>query len=173
LLTGVVVVSGLFRLANDPSLFREWLESVRVQHAPGAAGVDVGAMVLGVAIVSLAAFPQMALGLSGFELSMASAPLVRGQEADDPATPRSRIRNARKLLVAAALIMSVFILGSVLVVTLLVPEGALGEGGPALHRSLAYLAHGGALVGAEDGLSPLFGRVFGTVYDASTVLILC
>ena len=40
---------------------------------------------------------------------------------DDLASPRGRIRNARKMLVAAAVLMSLFLCGSVLVVKL--PRG--------------------------------------------------
>jgi hypothetical protein len=46
------------------------------------------------------------------------------------------------------------------VTTLLVPESAYREGGKASGRAIAYLAH------------ELLGSLFGTVYDASTVLIL-
>jgi membrane-associated protease RseP (regulator of RpoE activity) len=96
-------------------------------------------------------FPLMALGLSGFELSMASVGLVRGRREDDPARPRGRIRNARKLLVTAAVVMSVLVVGSVSVVTLLVPPGAVDENGRARNRALAYLAHGSALQPAKAG----------------------
>jgi hypothetical protein len=113
------------------------------------------------------------LGLSGFELSMASAPLVRGDPGDDTVRPRGRIRNTRFMLFSAALVMSVFILTSVFVVSLLVPEHALRGDGPAAHRALAYLAHGGELEGAPaDLVNPVFGPWFGTLYDLSTVLIL-
>jgi hypothetical protein len=143
----------------------------------------------------------MALGLSGFELSMTSAPLVRGRPDGDPAHPRGRIRRARLMLVTAALVMSVFLVASVLAVAQLVPQAALRGtaveeewNGPAMHRALAYLAHGGALdvSFAERGVGrpraadrqvpeavpatevcPLFGPAFGTLYDVSTVLILC
>jgi len=77
------------------------------------------------ALWALLAFPQMALGLSGFELSLANAPLVRGRPNDDPDRPLGRIRNTRKVLLTAALIMGVFLVGSVLVVERLVaPETA-------------------------------------------------
>jgi hypothetical protein len=71
--------------------------------------------------------------------------------------------------------MSVLVLASVLVVTLLVPREDVGPGGRAQFRSLAYLAHGGAVTQAPAGtaLSPLFGPWFGTLYDVSATLILC
>src|SRR5205814_1708619 len=78
----------------------------------------------------------------------------------------------RKLMLVAALVMSVFVLASVLATTLLVPDEGLR--GPARHRALAYLAHGGTVVGRDEGegLDPLGGWLFGTVYDLSSVLIL-
>src|SRR5207244_4428977 len=84
------------------------------------------------------------------------------------------IRNTRKILVVAALVMSAYLLGSVLVTTLLVPPEAFAADGPAKNRALAYLAHGGALA-AGDGpaqLLPWFDRPFGTVYDVTTILLL-
>src|SRR5439155_1265881 len=71
-----------------------------------------------------------------------------------------RIRAARKLLAAAAGIMSVLLILSSLVTALLIPEEAYKIGGPASGRAIAYLAHG------------TLGEVFGTVYDISTILIL-
>ncbi len=178
-LTGIVVVSCLLdRLDHvDPvtrrDAFAVWWHDVSSNELP----LDVvgGSLAIAVALKLLVAFPQMALGLSGFELSMASAPLVRGGEGDTAEDPRGRVRRTRLLMVAAALVMSLFVLGSVFAVTLLVPESRLGEGRPAQHRALAYLAHGGQL---RDGrpaaeVCPLFGEAFGTFYDLSTVAILC
>jgi hypothetical protein len=71
------------------------------------------------------------------------------------------------MLLVAALVMSVFIVGSVFVVTLLVPVEAFGAG-TADHRALAWLAHGG-----NGAVSPLFGETFGSLYDLSSMLILC
>ncbi|MDQ3541141.1 MAG: amino acid transporter, partial [Chloroflexota bacterium] len=71
-----------------------------------------------------------------------------------------RIRNTRKLLTAAAVIMSVLLLTSSVVTTLEIPHEAFEEGGEANGRALAYLAH------------EQFGDLFGTIYDISTILIL-
>jgi hypothetical protein len=191
LLNGIVIAAGLNYLAHRPERLETWFNL----SAKPEEGQDMFTQVGMLALLALANFPQMALGLSGFELSMTSAPLVRGRPDDDPAHPRGRIRRTRFLLITAALIMSIFVLGSVFSVAHLVPDHALkgsatGEedwNGPALHRALAYLAHGGMLdmqyvprtgdttpepLPASD-VCTWFGRGFGTLYDISTVLILC
>src|SRR5207248_4400154 len=111
---------------------------------------------LTIAAISLIIFPKLALGLSGFETGVAVMPLVKGKPDDDPAEPRGRVRNTRKLLVTAAAVMSVFLIGSSVVVACLVPPEQLtkldASGGErpgvedkdlrAKDRALAYLAHG-------------------------------
>jgi hypothetical protein len=115
----------------------------------------------GIAIASGLIFPRLALGLSGFETGVSVMPLIRGSGSDIPdAPPAGRIRNTRKLLAAAALIMSVMLLLSSFVSTLLIPEAAYQKGGEASGRAIAYLAH------------RYLGPGFGTVYDVSTILIL-
>ena len=77
---------------------------------------------------ALLLFPKLALGLSGFETGVAVMPLVRGEPATTPSARAGRIRNTRKLLLTAALIMSVFLIGSSVVTTLLIPPEAFAEG---------------------------------------------
>jgi len=161
-LNAVVIGCGVVYLLDHRELWDQWLD--RVRAAPKVGGLGT---VTTLVLVSLATFPQLALGLSGFELSMATAPLVRGRPDDDPAEPRGRIRKARLMMLLAAVVMCVFIAGSMFVVTLLVPIGEGGDLGPAEHRALAWLAHGG-----NAAVSPVFGEVFGTIYDLSTVMIL-
>jgi hypothetical protein len=110
--------------------------------------------------VALLLFPKLALGLSGFETGVAVMPLVRGDATDVPENPRARIRNTRKLLTTAALIMSVFLITSSFVTTVLIPHAEFEDGGKANGRALAYLAH------------QYLGPGFGTVYDVSTIVIL-
>jgi hypothetical protein len=106
-------------------------------------------------------FPQLALGLSGFETGVSVMPLIKGSDADEGApVPQGRIRNTRKLLAAAAIIMSVLLITSSFVTTLLIPKDAYQEGGKASGRAIAYLAHG------------LLGPAVGTVYDIFSILIL-
>jgi len=110
-------------------------------------------------IVAMILFPKLALGLSGFETGVSVMPLVQGDPGESEARPEGRIRNTKKLLTAAALIMSLLLVGSGIVTTMLVPPEAFAEGGAAYGRALAYLAHGH------------LGETFGTIYDLSTVAI--
>jgi len=134
----------------QPAPFEGWYAAARVQH--GGPGTMM--------VFALLLFPRLALGLSGFETGVAVMPLVRGDTDDTERNPRGRIRNAKKLLTAAALIMSVLLVGSSIVTTRLVPPEAFAEGGEAYGRALAYLAH------------LHLGETFGTFYDLSTVTIL-
>jgi hypothetical protein len=112
-------------------------------------------------IASALIFPKLALGLSGFETGVSVMPLVSGTERGKPEeTIEGRISNTRKLLLSAAVIMSVMLLLSSFVAGALIPESAYRVGGPADGRAIAYLAH------------LYLGNVFGTVYDISTILIL-
>jgi hypothetical protein len=87
-------------------------------------------------------------------------PLVRGDPGDTPQRPLGRIRNTRKLLTTAAMIMSGFLITSSFTTTVLIPHREFEEGGQASGRALAYLAH------------QYLGDGFGTAYDLSTICIL-
>jgi hypothetical protein len=145
LLNGTVIVSSLVYLSHHPDYVTHWKLFHDISTDKDPISLVAAVTFNAVRYAPPSAFNLLALGLSGFELSMASIGLVRGRPGDDPAQPRGRIRNARKLLVAAALLMSLFVLGSVLSVRLLVPTKAMNEDGPARNRALAYLAHGGRL----------------------------
>jgi hypothetical protein len=167
----MVILAGLSYLWEHPDLVAKWRQSLPGGIAEFRAEAGTLGLVL---LLALHAFPPMAIGLSGFELSMASAPLVRGS-ADDPEYLRGRIRRTRLLMLVAAVLMCLLVLSSVFVVALLVPETAIGEGDSVKHRALAYLAHGERFANNHSGSDEigLFGPVFGTLYDISTVLILC
>jgi len=151
LVLNVIVIAHELRIVwQQPAPFSSWFT-----HAATTRG-GVGPMVL----FSLLLFPRLALGLSGFETGVAVMPLVRGDAGDTPRAPLGRIRNTRKLLACAALIMSVLLVGSSVVTTMLIPPEAFAEGGEAYGRALAYLAH------------RHLGESFGTFYDLSTVSIL-
>ena len=174
LLCAVVIGSGLWYLATSGQpLLRDWIASVQATAGPDA-GLAASGRWWSLMALILAVFPHMALGLSGFELTMAVAPFVKGSPQDGD-VPAGRIRNVRKLLVTAALIMAIFLPCAVLAATVLVPSSAYAVDGSAVHRSLAYLAHGGALADGQPGtiLNPLFGPEFGMVFDLCSAWILC
>ena len=180
-LNAVIVSAGLIHLAEHPALFQSWIDRVGsgqwfLAHTP-VSGTGTGSIVL----ISLILFPSLALGLSGFETGVAVMPLIKGDSSDDPKQPTGRIRNTRKLLLTAAVVMSAFLLGSTLVVSTIIEPKALvsydasgqvlpeleGKKPPAADRALAYLAHG------EGGkIAPFCGETFGTIYDLVTVAIL-
>jgi len=150
LANGVVLIRGLWEVLEHPELVEAW--QTEVLSMPGGFG--------GAILVSLLVFPRIALGLSGFETGVQVMPLVRGDETDTSEIPTGRIRNAGKLLLTAALIMSVALIASSFVTTVLIPLEVHQPGGKAHDRALAYLAH------------EFFGDGFGTFYDLCTISIL-
>jgi len=148
-LNAVVIVVAVGAIIADPATVDGWLDRV-------AASGDVG----DVARTAVLAFPLLVLGLSGFETGVSMMPLVKSEGFTEYQVLASRVRNTRKLLTSAALIMSVYLLATSLVTTILIPAEEFEEGGEANGRALAYLAH------------EYLGEGFGTVYDISSVLIL-
>jgi hypothetical protein len=146
----VVVAVALEHLVANPQLVVDWRHLLTTSYSSPLAMVAVAVLV----------FPKLALGLSGFETGVAVMPLVQGAPGDPPEHPRGRIRNTRKLLTTAALIMSGFLITSSFATTVLIPHQQFEQGGPASGRALAYLAH------------QYLGSGFGTVYDLSTIGIL-
>ncbi|MBL8792344.1 MAG: amino acid transporter [Planctomycetia bacterium] len=176
-LNALVVGSGLVYLFQHPEKLAEWHRQVMAGdwHIHGEDHRGHRGL-LAALLVAAILFPKLALGLSGFETGVAVMPLVRGGHAPGEELA-GRIRNTRKLLLTAALIMSVYLIGSSLVVSTLIDPAEMGKTvgpdgqmvkGPANARALAYLAHG---EGAIE-LNPLFGGAFGTLYDLSTIAIL-
>lgn len=146
----VVVVSGIWHVVTAGHLVTDWTGALTAQH--GSVFAMVG--------VALLVFPKLALGLSGFETGVAVMPHVRGDADDTEERPTGRIRDTRKLLTTAALIMSCFLIATSFITTLLIPAAEFEPGGAANGRALAYLAH------------HYLGNAFGTVYDVSTIAIL-
>jgi hypothetical protein len=171
LLTAVIIASGLSYLSAHPHFLQSWWQDCTSGIKPSRATSGW----LALAARCLFAFPQMSLGLSGFELSMVVLPLIKGTDSSEATAIARRVSNARKLLVCAAAIMSLYLLSSTLVTTCLIPPRALTTPGQAANRALAYLAHGRALVDGTGAarMNVLFGAAFGTVYDISTIVILC
>jgi len=150
LLNVVVIGASLLHIAERPSIVVDWQQLLFVQQG------SVPRMIA----VSLLLFPRLALGLSGFETGVAVMPLVKGGPSDTHDKPVSRVRNTRKLLLTAALLMSAFLVTSSLATITLIPAEEFQPGGKANGRALAYLAH------------EYLGAGFGTAYDVSTILIL-
>jgi hypothetical protein len=172
----IVVGVGFYQIATHPEVIANWKNALFQAHSNPLAMIGAALIV----------FPKLALGLSGFETGVVVMPLVRGdrdlsaEERDsihdtragrmpEPSTQallEGRIKNTRKLLKTAALIMCVLLISSSIVTTLLIPaeeflpETESHEAGAASGRALAYLAH------------HYLGRIFGTFYDLSTISIL-
>jgi len=141
---------------------------------------DVGGSLTWMVLAALVLFPKLALGLSGFETGVVVMPLIKS---DDDATMdakkihasqidgtnvtdaeqkhlEGRIRNGKKLLTVAAIIMSFMLVGSSIITSTLIPPEQFLEGGAAYGRAISYIAH------------EFLGEIFGTAYDISTILIL-
>ncbi|MEW2286971.1 amino acid transporter [Streptomyces sp. NPDC047841] len=146
----VVVITGLWHVVTAEHVITDWSSALTAQH--GNVFVMIG--------VALIVFPKLALGLSGFETGVAVMPHVKGDAGDTEERPAGRIRDTRKLLTTAALIMSCFLIATSFITTLLIPAKEFKPGGQANGRALAYLAH------------EYLGSAFGTVYDVSTIAIL-
>ncbi|MGB7922300.1 MAG: hypothetical protein WCF57_03560 [Pyrinomonadaceae bacterium] len=177
LLNIVVIAVGFYQIVTHPQEVTDW-KTALFQTYPNPL------MMIGAALF---VFPKLALGLSGFETGVVVMPLVRGdrnlseEEMESIHSTRAsrgrpqptaqellegRIRNTRKLLKTAALIMSFMLISSSIITTLLIPaeefrpETETMEAGAANGRALAYLAH------------TYLGDLFGTIYDLSTISIL-
>jgi hypothetical protein len=171
----VVIVTGLYQIfVVHPETLSNW-KAMLWSHP------DVNGSIMGMALAALLLFPKLALGLSGFETGVVVMPLVKSDEKIsneeklsihtsrlpdvEPTESQQkhlegRIRNGKKLLSGAALIMSVMLIGSSVITTLLIPAEKFQVGGEASGRALSYIAH------------TYRGDVFGTIYDISTILIL-
>ncbi|MGW3410708.1 APC family permease [Streptomyces sp. NPDC000888] len=146
----VVLATSAWEVLSNPVKIGDWTDMMTAEHSSPLAMVGVALLV----------FPKLALGMSGFETGVAVMPQVKGDPTDTYEKPVGRIRDTRKLLTTAAVIMSGFLLLSSLATTILIPQDEFESGGSANGRALAYLAH------------EHLGEAFGTVYDISTIAIL-
>jgi hypothetical protein len=149
-LNAAVVIVGLYDVVTGSGAFSHWIDAL-TEGRNGFGGV------IGPAII---AFPLLVLGLSGFETGVSMMPLVAADGNDSAQRLAERIRNTKKLLTAAALIMSVYLLATSFITTVLIPAEEFEPGGAANGRAMAYLAH------------EHLGEIFGTAYDISSILIL-
>lgn len=181
-LTSVIILKGLYVIFFlQPDVIVNW-QNMLWQH-PSVKG---SAMMM--VFASLFLFPKLALGLSGFETGVVVMPLIKGdtetnaeensaKEYEENETNISktvdphnaytsdkflqgRIRNGKKLLSGAAVIMSFMLVGSSIITTMLIPAEKFNVGGEANGRAISYLAHF------------YLGDIFGTIYDISTISIL-
>ncbi|MHC5737611.1 APC family permease [Nostoc sp.] len=150
LLNFIVVGVGMYQILTHTEVIANWQTALFTRNSNPL-------MLIGIALLI---FPKLALGLSGFETGVTVMPLVKGSSNSTPQHPKGRIRNTRKLLTTAALIMSFFLLTTSFITTLLIPTAEFASGGKANGRALAYLAH------------LYLGNAFGTIYDLSTISIL-
>ena len=130
----ILIARCFVELWQHPALLQSWHKALLGRNQ-GWVSVLIAAAIV---------FPQLALGLSGFETGVAVMPLIRGDEDDASGShdgvPRGRTRNTGKLLLTAAALMSIMLLTSSLASALLIPDWAYREGGVASGRALAYLA---------------------------------
>lgn len=154
LLNGTVIAVGLVEVFASPDAWADWLGALTLTEkgVGGGPGDILGPVLL--------AFPLLVLGLSGFETGVSMMPLIRSRGHTPEERLASRVRNTRRLLTVAALIMSVYLVASSVVTTVLIPAEAFDEGGPANGRALSYLAH------------EYIGNGFGNIYDLSSIFIL-
>jgi hypothetical protein len=108
----VVVGAGLQQLSLNPVKFSDWLSVLQTGYSSPLALIGAALLV----------FPRLALGLSGFETGVVVMPLIEGDKTDTEEAPKGRIRNGKKLLFGAALIMSVMLISSAFVTTVMIPR---------------------------------------------------
>jgi len=170
----ITIAAGFYQISIHPEAFTNW-QAMLWTHP------SVGGSVAWIALSAMILFPKLALGLSGFETGVVVMPLVKSDanarrgdlrslhatRVDDTELPPEaqahldgRIRNGKKLLTWAAIIMSFYLMGSSIITSMLIPYDKIQEGGEANGRAISYLAH------------EMFGSAFGTVYDVSTIMIL-
>jgi hypothetical protein len=170
-LNTITIGVGLYQIfVVDPAILSDW--RIALWGQPSVQG-----SIMWLVFASLILFPKLALGLSGFETGVVVMPLIKSdvdlperrsarfaQQAEEPPEFQEhiagRIRNAKRLLSGAAIIMSFFLIGSSIVTSMLIPFAEIQEDGQANGRAISYLAH------------EFIGPVFGTLYDISTISIL-
>ncbi len=171
----IVIVQGLYEIFwLRPEVLSDWQAAVWGNK-------DVGGSVFWLVAASLWFFPKLALGLSGFETGVVVMPLIKSGHqkptkdqvsiqdsgfsevtltASEQDEIQGRIRNGKKLLSGAAIIMSFLLVGSSIITSMLIPAEKFQPGGEANGRAISYLAH------------THLGDIFGTFYDISTIMIL-
>ena len=180
ILNVVVLGTAIVEVINHPDLLANWRTALFATKM--SAGPFQIAGLAAIVLLSITNFPRLALGLSGFETGVAVMPLVKRP---------NRIGNTRKLLMTAALIMSVMLIASSFVTSVLIPSeefcprincGAdiAGHKPPAFCACTPEQTEAGISTegGKANGRALAYiahkylGEWFGTLYDLSTILIL-
>ena len=176
----IVLTVGLLYVIEHPELLSNWSTTLFATKASlGPVGISGFSAVV---VLSILSFPRLALGLSGFETGVAVMPLVKGAD---------RVRQTVKMLTAAALIMSAFLVASSLATSILIPAADfcprincgrdIDQGDiPEMCACSASETAAGAIKesGKANGRALAYiahrflGEIFGTIYDLSTILIL-
>lgn len=181
ILNGIVISTALIEVATHPELLGNWRTALFQSKMSFGRGYEIAGMA-GIVLLSITSFPKLALGLSGFETGVAVMPLVKSP---------NRIANTRKLLMTAALIMSVLLIASSFATSVLIPRE---EFCPRIDCAATVPVHAApeycactpeqVATGASTDIGKANGRalayiahkylgdVFGTFYDLSTILIL-
>ena len=150
ILNFITIIFALQEVIHHPYLFDNWFHDPQFR-------VDYFSLF----IMSAIAFPKLALGLSGFETGVSVMPLIEnGVETKANAYPTVRIKNTKYLLIAAAIIMSFYLMTSSIVSSVLIKQSQVADGGEAAGRALSYLSH------------KYVGNLYGTFYDISSIVIL-
>ncbi len=149
----VVIGTGLVEVFTHPEVLAKWQTNISTPKTGNGSPLKIF-------LLASLLFPKLALGLSGFETGVSVMTLVKGSKGDSSEHPAGRIKNTKKLLLSAALIMSVALISSSIITTTLIPAHEYVKGGAAYERALAYLAY------------EKVGKTFGIFYDLSTILIL-
>ncbi len=146
----IAISACIMHIVAHPQVVDQWLALINSKYATKHEMLAVAAV----------AFPQLALGLSGFETGVAVMGLIETKGETSEEELQERIAKTRLLLVIVAGVMGVFLIAGSIVTTLLIEPHLFEVGQPANGRALAYLTH------------KYLGDGFGTVYDVITVLIL-
>jgi len=179
-LNTIVLTTAVFEVVTHPELLNDWQTALFATKL--SAGPFQAAGLAAVVLLSIISFPKLALGLSGFETGVAVMPLVERPD---------RIRNTRKLLMTAALIMSFMLIASSFVTSVLIPREEfcprIDCGAVDLqHEAPTFCACTPDQIAAKTSTDPgkangralafiaheYLGDLFGTIYDLSTILIL-
>lgn len=180
LLNAIVLGRAMLEVFQHPDLLTNWRTALFATKM-SFGGFNLAGLA-GIVLLSIMSFPRLALGLSGFETGVAVMPLVQRP---------NRVGNTRRLLMTAALIMSVMLIASSFVTSVLVDHREFCPsidcaGGTAAHIPQDFCActsdeiAAGTVTeaGKANGRALAYvahqylGEWFGTFYDLSTILIL-